>query len=263
MFEKGGYRSGLIIYDSNTGGDRKLTTDLYGAGPDYWQQPQWSPDGKSLLVHGMTDEDKLQGLFLVDINTGDRTPIMVKKLEPKGSRERISRFSVFSNGGKDITYLSPDQKEIITRNIANNKESVIYKDKDELLQFKLSPDGSRIVFGYNFTNRYALYTVPYSGGEKRKLLNTKDKDTPYVISWTADSKHIIYEVGTYGNKEPHEILRVAADGGESERIVLLEDLFSQGLVRNIEIHPDGQQVAIDLTTGQDVEVWELENLFKK
>ena len=259
-----GYKYNFNIYDSETGTDRELSTDLYGASAgDYWRQSQWSPDSKSLLVHGHTDEDELQGFFLVDINTAASKPILVKEREPRSSRKHIGRYPRFFNN-KDIIYLSTDMKEFIVRNIESGKERKIYSGENEILHYELSPDGSQIAYGYFFDDRFALYVVKLSEGEPRKLLDSKKGDTPYVISWTADSKYVIYELGVWGIKAPHEILRVPADGGDSERVVLLEDLFGkQGEVRNIEIHPDGRQIAVDMLIGEGEEIWAIENLFNK
>ena len=259
-----GRKCNFIIYDPETGTGSELTTDLYG-GVDgkYWLQPQWAPDSKSLLVHARTDEDKLQGFFLVDIKTAARKPILVKEREPRMTNIAMGYFPRFFNN-EEIIYLSVDRKEFIVRNIESGKERKVYSGEDEILHYALSPDGSQIVYGYFFEKRYALYVLRLSEGNPRKLLDSKKKDTPYVISWTPDSKYVIYELGAWGYETPHEILRVPADGGDSERVILLEDLFGkQGKVRNIEIHPDGSQIVIDMNIGQGEEIWAIENLFNK
>jgi len=258
-----GYQYGFVIYDSETGNSHDLVTDLYGSGGNYWLQPQWSPDGKSLLIHGRTGKDKLQGFFLVDINTGERTSVFVKDLEPLLANTQIGIFPKYLNNGQEIIYLSNDRKTFIRRNIATKKEQKIYTDEDEILHYTLSPDGSQIAFGYFFNNRNAVYIIPTAGGEKRRLVGYEEKVTPYVISFTPDNKYVLYEYGAYSEKESHEIMRVPVTGGDPERVLALEDLFPQGEVRNIEIHPDGQQVVLDIILGQGMEVWKVENLFKK
>lgn len=258
-----GYKYDFIIYDNQTQSSRKLDADLYGTGRSYWSQPRWSPDGKYLLVQGRTDKDKLQGFFLVDINTGERISILVKEREPKSTAQPIGIFPLLSGDGKDIFYLTSDRKAIVSRNITTKQERKVYAGEDQILQFSLSPDGSQIVFGYFCCKPNALYTVPATGGEKRILVETQEEITPYFIAWTPDNKHVIFEVGAYESKEPHEILRVPVNGGNPERVLLLDDLFSQGLIWNIEVHPDGQQVVMDVKTGHDTEIWVMENLFKK
>ena len=143
------------------------------------------------------------------------------------------------------------------------QERVILTGEDEVYQFRLSSDNSIIALGYRFEKRFALYTIPADGGEKTMVVTTKDDVTPYIIDFTPDNRHLIYETGAYDSKEPHEILRVPLDGGDPEKVILLEDLLSQGKVENIEIHPEGQQIVFDAEVGQGLEVWTLENLFRK
>ena len=258
-----GHKQNLIIYDSENQKTRKLDTDLYIPVPYYWRQPQWSPDGNSLLIHARTNEDRLQGFFTVNINTGDRTSILVKKRGIREYTEPVGYFPVFTRDGKNILYLTQDRKAIISRNIDTKQERKIYSAEDQILQYRLSPDGTQIVFGHFFKDRNVLYTLSADGGEKRSLLKTEEKTTPYIIGWTPDNKHLIFETGAYGSQDPHEIFRVPVSGGDPERVLLLDDLFSQGYIENIEVHPDGQHVVIDAWTGQDTEVWTIENLFKK
>ena len=120
-----------------------------------------------------------------------------------------------------------------------------------------------IAFGYFFNNRYALYLLDEEEGEVRKLVEFKDKVTPYIITWTLDGNYILFEKGAWEEAEPHAIWRISKTGGEPEKILELKDLFSQGEVLTIEVNPDGEQVVFDLSTGKQSEVWALKNLFKK
>ena len=257
-----GYKQNLIIHDTESQKTRTLDTDLY-LPSSYFYQPQWSPDGKSLLIHARTNEDTLQGFFRVDINSGDRTSILVKEREQRSFDSPIGNYPVFSKDGKDIFYLSENTKAILTRNLDTQQERTIYTGEDQILQYKLSPDGRQIVFGNFCCDPHELYIMPSGGGEKRILVETEVCVTPYIIDWTPDAKHLIFQTGLYRSEVPHEIYRVPANGGDPERILVLEDMFSQGEVENIEVHPDGKQIVIDAKIGQGTEVWTMENLFKK
>lgn len=257
-----GYKYEFIIYDTETQSIRQLKTNLYGASHIYWRQHRWSPDGKFLLVHGATDESKLQGFFGVDINTGEITSILVKDREPKNSSQPIGFFPILSGNGQDIVYISADKKAIITRNIDTKKEKKIYAGEDEILYYNISPNDTQIVFGYQFENKSILYSIPTSGGEKRILIETQESIKPYLTAWTPDNKYLLFGIGPNGSYEPHEILRIPVNGGNPERVLLLDDLFSQGTVRYLEVHPDGQQVIMDAAIGQGSEIWVMENLLK-
>jgi Tol biopolymer transport system component len=257
-----GQKYEFIIHDLETASNRSLKADLYGASRNFWSQPRWSPDGKYLLADGRTDEDKLQGFFLIDVLTGEREPVMVKEREPRSTMKPVGLIPIFSSDGKDIFYLTADRKEIVSRNLATKKEKKIFTGEDEILQLKLSPDGTVIVFGYFCCHRNALYSIPANGGEKRLLVETPEKTTPYMVSWTPDQAQLIVIVRSQENKEPHEIISVSFNGGDPERVFILNDLFPQGSIVNMEVHPDGQQVVLEVELGQGTEVLTMENLFK-
>ncbi len=61
--------------------------------------------------------------------------------------------------------------------------------------------------------------MPSDGGEKRILVETEDHVTPYIIDWTPDAKHLIFQTGLYRSEVPREVYRVPANGGDPERIL--------------------------------------------
>lgn len=258
-----GHKQNLTIYDTESQKTRTLDTELYLPGSYFLYQPQWSPDGKSLLIHARTNEDSLQGFFSVDIHSGDRTSILVKEREQRSFQSPIGNSPVFSKDGKNIFYLSEDTKSILTKNPDTKQERTIYTGEDQILQFKLSPDGTQIVFGNFCCDPHELFIMSSGGGEKRILVETEDHVTPYIIDWTPDARYLIFQTGLYRSEVPREIYRVPANGGDPERIFVFEDKFSQGEIENIEVHPDGKQIVLDAKIGQGSEVWTMENLFKK
>ncbi|MFC2081078.1 hypothetical protein ACFLR8_02590, partial [Bacteroidota bacterium] len=249
------------IHDTETDSYRKLMTDLYGVSNSTMHKrwPWWSPDGKCLLVHGRT-EDNLRGFFLVDVETGERTSILVKKMDPGDDTKAIGLNPRFTRNGKDILYLSQDNKTIIKRNIVSKSEKKIYFREDKIGNFKISPDENQIIFGTYPSKPYTLYSMPFSGGDIIKLVEFQDK-VPVMTSWTPDNREIII-MTTTGNGLI-EILHLPVKGGDPERVLLLEDLTSLGRVKYFDVHPDGQQVVFDIVIDPGYEIWAMDNLFKK
>lgn len=154
-----GHKQNLTIYDTESQKTRTLDTELYVPGSYFLYQPQWSPDGKSLLIHARTNEDSLQGFFTVDIHSGDRTSVLVKEREQRSFQSPIGNSPVFSKDGKNLYYLSEDTKAILTRNLDTQQERTIYTGEDQILQYKLTPDGTQIVFGNFCCDPYQLYII--------------------------------------------------------------------------------------------------------
>lgn len=80
------------------------------------------------------------------------------------------------------------------------------------------------------------------------------------LDWTPDGRHLIFgmEQGT-GQKRRFRFLRIAAQGGEPEELVLA---MNGVVLYGLSVHPDGQRIAF--TTGRNTdynafEVWKLEN----
>jgi len=154
-----GRRYIFIIHDTKTGQDRRVFTELYTV---HQRRPAWSNDGKNLLVQGRT-KDHMQGFYLVDVESGKETPVMVRKQEP-GIFEDTGLFPSFTMDGNGIYFVGADKKTIIKRNNNTKQETTLYSGKDEISQFRVSPDESQIAFAYMFENRSALFSMPTSGG---------------------------------------------------------------------------------------------------
>jgi len=263
MWDKNlGNRFIYIIHDSKTGENKRIETDLYGQIRNYWNKSQWSPDGKYILTQART-EDTLQGFFLVDVKNAESSPVYVKKKDfYNHSPYAIGHFPTFSKDGKDIFYLSEDKKTIIRRNLESKQEKTIHESEDPILQYLVSPDESKIALGYWNCGEKALYLVPTAGGKVQQLMEALENEPPYLVAWSNDSKHIIFESGKYWDIESHAIYTVPATGGEPEQIFQTKNLVSKGEVMDMDVHPDGKQIVLGIQVGKGLEVWELENIFK-
>jgi Tol biopolymer transport system component len=254
----------FIIHDTNTGSDRRVLTDLYGNKHGLEKRPVWSNDGKNLLVQART-KDHIQGFYLVNVESGKETPVLVTKRESPFRGESIGMFPSFTRDGKGIYYLSADQKTIIKRNISTKQETTLHSDEDEIFQFKVSPDESQIVFAYWFVRKSALFSMPASGGEITKLVQLQEKVRPYMVSWTPDNKQVIFLARPYGKFDAQmtKIMQVPVGGGEPEQVMEFKELFDHGLIESFEIHPDANKVVFGIKDLTYNKIWALENLFEK
>ena len=254
-----GRRYAFTFYDIQTGTERKIWTDLYGMPDNFWSQPVWSPDGKSMLVNGGT-KDLLRGLYLVDIQDGNAKPLHVMKVKP-GEVQIGMIFPTFSPDGKEVYYLSRDKKSILKLDIEKNKETEVFTSDDEILRYNLSPDGQQIAIKFWFAKKNELYVIPARGGNPRKVAEFESNRRPYVISWTKDNQHVILDLQDYPDQEKNALYMVPVNGGEPRMIIRNRDIFANGFIRRAHIHPDGQQVLFVLDTGYGAEIWALENIF--
>ena len=256
-----GWRYRFIVYDTETGTDHKVLTNVYGGWEGFGRQNTWTSDGRSLLVGGST-KDRMQGFYLVDIETGKEKPVCVQEMGP--NREPIfpGVNPVFSMDRSSIYYLTYDRKAVVKRNVGNNTEKRIVSGEDQIHHFKVSPDEQQIILVYYFKDRNKMFTMPIAGGEVTQLIELPENFVPYIISWTKDGKYVIFDARIPDKPDAHKIMRVPVDGGEPEHVLSSKELFKNGSVVKVEIHPDGKQALFVVESGYDSGVWALENLFK-
>jgi len=249
----------ITIHDTQTGVDQNINTNIYGG--QNLGVPSWSPDGSKLLFHGMIKDNLQFGYFIFDINSKKLIPIKTKKNTSRSDMEgRFDTNHTFSNDGKSIFTLSNDQKRIIKIDINSKKETTIFRGTDEILQFKLSNDNSKIAYGYLGSNRGSLYIVSTSGGDSKKIISTDNKTTPYDYYWGGNDQFIYFLKGRFRNVK--KIMRIPVDGGQAEDFFNFKDAFPGGIITRVKIHPNEKHLVIALEVGKGEEVWKLEGVFK-
>ncbi|MHC4595122.1 MAG: tetratricopeptide repeat protein [Planctomycetota bacterium] len=254
----GGDRGIMVIRSLETGEERELSPPI--AGPSGWfanAPMRWSPDGHSILRIGW--HESKNGIYLVDVETGNFTPIVEV---PRGTR--ISH-ALWSPDGKAIFYRCWDGKnvnQLLVRNLENDKETELLRREGSpsiSRGFALSPDGWQLAFGspwFPGKGVTALHVIPTAGGELRELLREQDSEDLTIrgmgLEWTPDGRYVLFFRADGGKRE---YWRVAAEGGEPERLEL-------GVMNAVELRiaPEGRRVAFTARkkTKMD-EVWVMEN----
>ena len=224
-------------------------------------QPQWSPDGRFLLVQGR-DLNFRQGLYRIDPETGRVTPVV--------QRETTTlEWPVWSPDGRLMftRWSKPwPVRIIVVRDLETSRETELYRvvAPAGVAHLAGSPDGQRLAFVWwdSEKGEAALKVIPTGGGEPRELVKLpKPELSSYgqpiaALAWTPDSRHLIYAPSTTGQRR-FELWRVSAKGGEAENLgVAMEGLLPYGL----SVHPDGRRIAFTAGTPARWEVWVIENL---
>ncbi len=247
----------LVIRSVETGQERDLSPKSLGmAAAHAWGAPRWSPDGRSILVAGLTKgaPSRNYGLHLVDVQTGDFTTLVQDDAE-KEHLGTSPRYPVFSNDGKQINYVRG--QAIMTFDLNTRRESELYRANSGIYMLATSPDGKQLAFCESseavFPN--VVMTIPASGGEPLELLRVPEgKRFPWGvgISWTPDGRHVV--VGRPGAPdEPDELWIIPATGGEPRKLNL-------GFkIRKLSLHPDGRRIAFGQRDAGGGDLWVMEN----
>jgi Tol biopolymer transport system component len=243
-------KQAVIIRSMDTGEERELRVGertIAGARSGL----RWTPDGKAVVV----PESEYKNLIRIDVQTGQVTSLMPLPALVDCSFE-------FSRDGNIVFYVRtlvpPDVNaaRLVARDLRSGRETVVI-EKRGLFAGVVSPDGQRLLIAMWEGPSQVLLVMPAAGGEARELVRVDgEKETPFwgSPSWTPDGRYVAFLKGVKG-KTPNqwELWRVAAEGGEPQRIGLIPAHF-----HDARLHPDGRRVAIS-DVKVDFEVWVMEN----
>ncbi len=210
----------------------------------------WLPDGRALIVEG-TDFRGRQGLFRVDLSSGD--------LEPIVQLEEDFGHAAVSPDGRTLFYeRSGSGFAIVMRDLATGEERVVYPHA--VATFALSPDGRELALKPAIssldgspTQPVSIQLMPAHGGEPRIVLRLDDSETNTFdrLAWSQDGKYVLF---AQGPDNANELWRVPAEGGTPQKLAITLPRMNR-----LSVHPDGRRLAISAGSGKN-EVWVMENL---
>jgi Tol biopolymer transport system component len=229
----------LVIRSVETGEER-----VFSAEGAVLLRMRWSPDGCSILCEAT--ENREFHFTLIDARTGDVTFILQR--EDKG---RITDYEWRPDGKGIFCIKGPEYSEsIVMHDLETGKEKELWQDPQGVhsVGLGISPDGRQLVFGKDWKT---LMVIAVEGGESRILHRLQEGRFAFPCSprWTADGRYILF-----GKRHPNELWRVPVEGGEAQKL-----LETEGPLRQISVHPDGQRIAFTGGWYGTSEVWVMEN----
>ena len=247
----------LVVHSLETGQEQEFI--FRELGYEFW--PQWSPDGKSILIQGSNRQGR-RSFYRFDPQTGD-----LDLVAPFSSGQR----AVWGPEGRTIFY---GRVRLVVRDLDTGEDRILYPSRTgQVRELAISPDGQRLAFkgrewirdreeGLTF-----ILVVPATGGEPRKLRVA----TPYRagLAWMKNGKDILFgkeeEPSSPEGSRSWGLWRISAEGGEPQRLGLIAQegadvAAGNALVKDLSVHPDGRRVAFTLDRGYVNELWVLENL---
>jgi Tol biopolymer transport system component len=240
----------LRLLSLETGQVRELHPDLLGFG-----YPRWSPDGRFISVEGM-DKEGRQGIFRVDVQTGDVVPIVVTDMAMPVYSHRWSR------SGKAMLYSIGDPAgkagSMFVHNPETGQDEPIPGAPSTAQFFDISPDGKWLAL-INREAQRVIRIMPTAGGEPREIYRF-EQDGNFVIApaWSHDGRYVFFSKRQKPQGEGNiwDLYCVSAETGEAKKIDLSMVHF-----RNFSVHPDGQRIAFSSmgANPEQSQVWVMEN----
>jgi TolB protein len=204
--------------------------------------PQWSPDGKQIVVGVGTFSTFL------DDDVGDKKPAgpadggaQVAILNADGSGLHFvtsgpdnNAFPAFAPDGKHIVYRSkgPDGEGLRIMNLADHSVKALTNEYDNFPHW--SPRGDLIAFMRKIDGNFNIFTIHPDGTGLKQLTHTRGNDAH--IAWSPDGEWIVFASSRMGfkdecplvnNPQPYgEIFVMRYDGTHVEQ--LTDDQWEEG-----------------------------------
>ncbi|HSE97868.1 MAG TPA: hypothetical protein VLD57_06310, partial [Blastocatellia bacterium] len=249
----------LVIRSVETGEERVLNPKLGRLSLPLHTPPQWSPDGRTLLVVGR-DVKGVPGIYLIDSESAAVTTVV------RGSPGReIIRSAVWSRHGRSILYviqlseqntLLAEGSPLIEHDLKTGQEKTLLGRSPK--PFALSPDGKRIALCC-FEGEVRL--MPSSGGEQTTIFKRSEDQWINAqvagFQWTPDGESLLFvNLNRKANKS--ELWQLSVATGEARKTGLEMNGTSNEAFRTLAMHPDGRRIAF-VSGDVDPEVWVMEN----
>lgn len=198
-------------------GDKELRMRKVWSGSGVDDSGKPSPDGKYLSFVDWSSGD----LAIREIDTGKK-----RRITNKGSWDKSYEFatdSVWSPDGKRLAYGWYNKDSYIELRIIGIDDSephILYKGKDEwIFPADWSPDGKDVlvylVRGDYKTFQFGKISVEDGSFQVLKTV----KNYPRNMSFTQDSKYIVYDYPQAEESQAHDIFLLSIDGKQDTPIV--------------------------------------------
>jgi Tol biopolymer transport system component len=207
-------RNVLIIRDLTGASDRELHSpvrlDMASA--------KWSPDGRQLLVRG-EEQQGSPGIFVIDAATG-----AIEHRVVTFNPSEVSDYApmAWSPVPEAIVY-GHAPRGLVWHSLTDGSERVLYgysatSPTRRIHRFQFSPDGQLLAISATSRDGSASVLVVVTGNRVQELARRSSREMIVLHAWSGDGAYIYFTAPDVTAPPPHQLWRVAASGGESERL---------------------------------------------
>jgi Tol biopolymer transport system component len=210
-----------------------------------------SYDGRSLLAEGI-DDRQLYGVFRVDTETGESTPIVT------GDHNRAWLQPIWVSADDKVLYYrrsdgAARQVTMMRRDLAQGEEKALVST---LMpgNIHVAPGGDRLAVREENPSRLSVFDV--STGAMRPFYQAPPSDRIVDVKWMEDARSMLFflrPVSAPRQSGTETLYRIQAEGGAPQKLPGRTDLNHW-----LRVRPDNRQI-LYTSVEQRLELWSLEN----
>lgn len=207
----------------------------------------WSPDGRTLALDDRQADGQALGIFLVDIETGERKrltqpeDIIIGDIDPR-----------FSPDGRTVSFIRAFHRardELFTVAVGGGLPRQITSDARLVSGQDWMPDGSALVFGSNRSGEFRLWKASPSGGVPRGT--PVYGDFPMQLSLSRGTRSLVYSVLQDDLNIWRLDLQTAGDAGARWTRLIA----SSGQDASPQYSPDGGRISFRSDRSGEEQIW--------
>ena len=235
------------------------TAEELTAGPGYDYQPDWSPDGSTIVfVRYLHDAMELDALDLKSGAVTQWTHGGDVNLEPRWSPDgaHIAFVSTKDTGHFHIFIGRPAKTGFAAAPWSKERKSKIaryyYSPFDQELSPSWSPDGRTLAYVDNPEIGYGSGSLWRQQLDKRKpaqLLHREETNWKAAPDWSPDGKRVIFS--SYGGRQSNQIWTLTAKGDDYP----LPLTFGDDDTTRPRWSPDSSRIAYISNHSKNTEIW--------
>jgi Tol biopolymer transport system component len=226
------------------------------SGASYDYQPDWSPDGRSIVYVAYQDDAmELRLLDLASLDSRALTQSGAVSVEPRFSPDgrRLAFVSTSFEGRWHIFLmdLKTGETERITRDHKSDLPRYYYSPFDHYLSPSWSPDGSEILFVSNRGRIWGtggFWRMRAEPGSEPREIRYEETTWKARPDWSPDGKRVAY--ASYLGRQWHQLWVMTDEGGDVFPLT-----YGEHDVTAPRWSPDGERIAYVSNEGGNTSLW--------
>jgi WD40 repeat protein len=229
------------------------------AGGGYDFQPDWSPDGQSIVY--VSYKDDAMELWLLDLDSLESRPLTANgavNLEPRFSPDgkRLAFVSTQFEQRWHIFVMklragSPSTPHRLTEDRKSALPRYYYSAFDHYLSPTWSPDGEEIIFVSNRGRTWGsggFWRMRAQGGAEPREIRYEETTWKARPDWSPDGRRVIYS--SYLGRQWHQLWIMTDEGGD-----VFPLSYGEHDVTAARWSPDGKKIAYISNEGGNTSLW--------